>query len=141
MIGGGNIFRELLKSRRGEGYFDIVIVVLVVVMVISLIIAVAPVVSAKIQLDNYADELVREAEISGRIGSETTARAQVLSERTGIIPKITWSRVGKVQLNQEFTVTCTYTMNIGFGKFGSFPVTLTAKASGRSEVYWSAMRS
>ena len=136
MIGGGNIFRKLLKSRRGEGYFDIVIVVLVVVMVISLIIAVAPVVSAKIQLDNYDDELVREAEISGRIGSETTARAQVLSERTGIIPKITWSRVGKVQLNQEFTVTCTYTMNIGFGKFGSFPVTLTAKASGRSEVYW-----
>ena len=130
-----------MKSRRGEGYFDIVIVVLVVVMVISLIIAVAPVVSAKIQLDNYDDELVREAEISGRIGSETTARAQVLSERTGIIPKITWSRVGKVQLNQEFTVTCTYTMNIGFGEFGSFPITLTAKASGRSEVYWSAMRS
>ena len=125
-----------MKSRRGEGYFDILIVVLVVVMVISLIIAVAPVVSAKIQLDNYADELVREAEISGRIGSETTARAQVLSERIGIIPKITWSRVGKVQLNQEFTVTCTYTMNIGFGEFGSFPVTLTAKASGRSEVYW-----
>ncbi len=125
-----------MKSRRGEGYFDIVIVVLVVVMVISLIIAVAPVVSAKIQLDNYADELVREAEISGRIGSETTARAQTLSERTGIIPKITWSRVGKVQLNQEFTVTCTYTMNIGFGEFGSFPVTLTAKVSGKSEVYF-----
>lgn len=135
MTGGGIIFKKLIKSRRGEGYFDIVIVVLVVVMVISLIIAVAPVVSAKIQLDNYVDELVREAEISGRIGSETTARAQVLSERTGIIPKITWSRVGKVQLNQEFTVTCTYTMNIGFGEFGSFPVTLTAKASGKSEVY------
>ena len=135
MAGGGNILTKLLKSRRGEGYFDILIVVLVVVMVISLIIAVAPVVSAKIQLDNYADELVREAEISGRIGSETTARAQVLSERIGIIPKITWSRVGKVQLNQEFTVTCTYTMNIGFGEFGSFPVTLTAKASGKSEVY------
>lgn len=124
-----------MKSRRGEGYFDIVIVVLVVVMVISLIIAVAPVVSAKIQLDNYADELVREAEIAGRIGSETSARAQVLSERTGIIPKIKWSRTGKIQLNQEFTVTCTYAMNIGFGEFGSFPVTLTAKASGKSEVY------
>ena len=136
MTGGGNILKKLLKSRCGEGYFDIVIVVLVVVMVIALIIAVAPVVSAKIQLDNYADELVREAEIAGRIGSETTARAQTLSERTGIIPKITWSRVGKVQLNQEFTVTCTYTMNIGFGEFGSFPVTLTAKASGKSEVYY-----
>ena len=72
------------------------IVVLVVVMVIALIMAVAPVVSAKIQLDNYADELVREAEIAGRIGSETSARAQVLSERTGIKPTIQWSRVGNV---------------------------------------------
>ena len=113
------------------------IVVLVVVMVIALIMAVAPVVSAKIQLDNYADEICREAEIAGRIGSETSARAQVLSERTGIIPtKITWSRVGNVQLNQEFTVTLTYKMDIGFGEFGKFPVTLTAKASGKSEVYW-----
>lgn len=136
MTGGGNILKKLLKSRRGEGYFDIVIVVLVVVMVISLIIAVAPVVSAKIQLDNYADELVREAEISGRIGSETTARAQVLTERTGIKPTIQWSRTGNIQLNQEFTVICTYTMDIGFGEFGSFPVTLTAKASGKSEVYF-----
>ena len=127
--------KKLLKSKRGEGYFDIVIVVLVVVMVIALIMAVAPVV-AKIQLDNYADELVREAEISGRIGSETTARAQVLTERTGIKPTIQWSRSGKVQLNQEFTVTCTYKIDIGFGEFGSFPVMLTAKASGRSEVYW-----
>lgn len=134
--------RKLLKSRRGEGYFDVVIIVLVVVMVIALIMAVAPVVSAKIQLDNYADELVREAEISGRIGSETTSRARVLTEKTGLSPQIEWSRTGKIQLNQEFSVTCTYTMDIGFGgqklppKFGSFPVTLTAKASGKSEVYW-----
>ena len=127
--------RKLLKSRRGEGYFDAVIIVLVVVMAIALIMAVAPVVSAKIQLDNYADELVREAEISGRIGSETTARAQILSEKTGIFPTINWSRTGKIQLNQEFTVTCEYQMDIGFGEFGSFPVTLTAKASGKSEVY------
>ncbi|MDE7398601.1 MAG: DUF4320 family protein [Oscillospiraceae bacterium] len=127
--------RKLLRSKRGEGYFDAVIIVLVVVMAIALIMAVAPVVSAKIQLDNYADELVREAEISGRIGAETTARAQILSEKTGIFPTINWSRTGKIQINQEFTVTCTYKMDIGFGEFGSFPVTLTAKASGKSEVY------
>ena len=134
--------RKLLRSKRGEGYFDVVIIVLVVVMVIALIMAVAPVVSAKIQLDNYADELVREAEISGRIGSETTSRARVLTEKTGLSPRIEWSRTGKIQLNQEFSVTCTYTMDIGFvgqklpPKFGSFPVTLTAKATGKSEVYW-----
>lgn len=127
---------KLLRSKRGEGYFDVVIVVLVVVMVLALILAAAPVVSAKIQLDNYADELVREAEIAGRIGAETSARAQILTEKTGLAPAIQWSRTGKVQLNQEFTVTCTYKMDIGFGEFGSFPITLTSKASGKSEVYW-----
>ncbi len=127
--------RKLLRSKRGEGYFDVVIIVLVAVMILALIMAAAPVASAKIQLDNYADELVREAEISGRIGSETTSRARVLTERTGIDPKIEWSRSGKIQLNQEFTVTCSYKMDIGFGGFGSFPITLVAKASGKSEVY------
>lgn len=128
--------RKLLRSKRAEGYFDVVIIVLVVVMVIALIMAVAPVVSTKIQLENYADEIVREAEIAGRIGSETASRAQILTEKTGISPRIEWSRTGKIQLNQEFTVTCTYTMDIGFGEFGSFSVTLTARASGKSEVYW-----
>ena len=103
-------------------------------MVLALFTAIAPVMTAKMQLDNYADELVREAEIAGRIGSENTSRAR--SERTGLDPKITWSRTGKVQLNQEFTVTCVLETDIGFGGFGSFPVTLTSKASGKSEVYW-----
>ena len=117
--------KKLLKSKRGEGYIDVCIIVLVVIMVLALFTAVAPVMTAKMQLDNYADELVREAEI-----------ARVLSERTGLDPKITWSRSGKVQLNQEFTVTCVLETDIGFGGFGSFPVTLTSKASGKSEVYW-----
>ena len=50
---------------------------------------------------------------------------------------ISWSRTGNIQLNQEFTLTLTLQTDIGlFGGFGSFPVTLTAKASGKSEVYW-----
>lgn len=128
--------RKLLRSKRGEGYIDVCIIVLVVIMMLALFTAAAPVMTAKIQLDNSADELVREAEISGRIGAETTARARVLSEKTGLSPKIEWSRNGKIPLNQEFTVTLTVTLDIGFGGFGSFPVTLTSKASGKSEVYW-----
>ena len=128
--------RKLLRSKRGEGYIDVCIIVLVVIMMLALFTAAAPVMTAKVQLDNSADELVREAEISGRIGAETTARARVLSEKTGLSPKIEWSRNGKIPLNQEFTVTLTVTLDIGFGGFGSFPVTLTSKASGKSEVYW-----
>ena len=128
--------RKLLCSQRGEGYIDVCIIVLVVIMILALFNAAAPVMTVKMQLDNFADELVREAEISGRIGAETTARARVLSEKTGLSPKIEWSRNGKIPLNQEFTVTLTVTLDIGFGGFGSFPVTLTSKASGKSEVYW-----
>lgn len=128
--------RKLLRSKRGEGYIDVCIIVLVVIMILALFTAAAPVMTAKMQLDNFADELVREAEISGRIGTETTSRARVLSEKTGLSPKIEWSRSGKIPLNQEFTVTLTVTLDIGFGGFGSFPVTLTSKASGKSEVYW-----
>lgn len=128
--------RKLLRSKRGEGYIDVCIIVLVVIMILALFTAAVPVMTAKIQLDNFADELVREAEISGRIGTETTSRARVLSEKTGLSPKIEWSRSGKIPLNQEFTLTLTVTLDIGFGGFGSFPVTLTSKASGKSEVYW-----
>lgn len=128
--------RKLLRSKRGEGYIDVCIIVLVVIMILALFTAAAPVMTAKMQLENFADELVREAEISGRIGAETTSRARVLSEKTGLSPKIEWSRNGKIPLNQEFTVTLTVTLDIGFGGFGSFPVTLTSKANGKSEVYW-----
>ena len=43
----------------------------------------------------------------------------------------------RVQLNGSITVTLKHTENIGlFGSFGSFPIEMTAKATGRSEVYW-----
>lgn len=128
--------RKFILNRQGEGYIDVCIIVLVAIMVIALMMTVIPVLIAKNQLDNFADELAREAEIVGCIGSETSARESVLRERSGLSPTVTWSRSGKIQLNQEFTVTCTLVQNIGFGEFGSFPVTLTAKASGKSEVYW-----
>jgi len=88
-------------------------------------------------VDTFASELIREAEIAGRIGSETTTQEQLLRERTGLEPEVTWSKTGNIQLNEEVTVTVTYEMNIGlFAGFGSFPVTLQAQATGKSEVYW-----
>ena len=103
----------------------------------ALCLKVLPVFVAKQQLDTFATELCREAEISGRVGSETNRRAAVLREKTGIDPDIIWSDSGELQLNQEVTVIVTLRMNIGlFDRFGSFPVTLRAQASRKSEVYW-----
>lgn len=129
--------RCALKNRRGEGYIDICLLVLVAMLVLALCLKVLPVFVAKQQLDTFATELCREAEISGRVGSETNRRAAVLREKTGIDPDIIWSDSGELQLNQEVTVIVTLRMNIGlFDSFGSFPVTLRAQASGKSEVYW-----
>ena len=127
---------KLLKSKRGEGYIDVCVLVLCSMLVIALAVQVLPVFIAKHQLDTYATELCREAEISGRVGSETNLRAAVLTEQTGLSPRISWSKTGNIQLNQEITVTLTLERNIGlFGGFGSFPITLRSEASGKSEVY------
>ena len=54
--------RKLLKvGKPGEGYIDVVVLILCTVMVIALAVKVLPVYVAKHNLDTYATELVREA--------------------------------------------------------------------------------
>ena len=125
-----------LTNKRGSGYIDVVVIVLSAILVIALATSVFPVYIAKSQLDSFTQELCREAEICGRIGSETTSREITLTERLGINPDVEWSKIGRIQLNEEFTVTATLEYDIGFGAFASFPVTLTSKAIGKSEVYY-----
>lgn len=130
-------FCRIIKGRRATGYVDVAVMVLSLFMVMALSLRVLPVFIAKQQLDTFAAELMREAEISGRIGPETDRRADVLRERMGIDPQILWSDSGQIQLNQEVTVNLMLQKNIGlFGNFGSFPVTLRSQAAGKSEVYW-----
>lgn len=125
-----------LFNKSGEGYIDTVVLVLCTMLVIALAVRVYPIYVVKLQLDNFADELIREAEIAGRVGSETSDREHVLNEKTGLYPSVSWSKTGNIQLNEEVTVTLTLERNIGlFGGFGSFPIQLKARASGKSEVY------
>lgn len=129
--------KSILKSRRAEGYIDVCILVLCAMLVIALAVRVLPVYIQKQQVDTFAVELIREAEIAGRVGSETSRREQALREKTGLQPTVTWSNPGRIQLNEEVTVTVTYQTNIGlFSGFGSFPITLRSDAAGKSEVYW-----
>lgn len=130
------MLKRIWKSKRGEGYIDVCVLVLCAMLVIALAVRVFPVFIAKQQIDTIAAELCREAEIAGRVGTETSRREQLLREKTGLNPTVSWSRTGKIQLNEEITVTVTLQTNIGlFGGFGSFPITLRAEATGKSEVY------
>lgn len=132
--------KKLLKPLRnnyGEGYIDVVVLVLCAMLVIALAVNVFPAYIAKQKVDTFATELMREAEIAGRVGFETAKREQFLVENTGIDPEVSWSRTGRIQLNEEVSVLVTYRTDIGlFGQFGSFPITLRGEAMGKSEVYW-----
>ena len=76
------MLKRILRSRRGEGYIDVCVLVLCAMLVIALAVQVLPAFIAKQQLDTFATELVREAEIAGRIGPETDRREQALREQT-----------------------------------------------------------
>lgn len=129
--------KRILQSNRGEGYIDVVVLVLCAMLMIAIAVKVFPAYIAKQQIDTFATELMREAEIAGRVGTETSTREVLLREKTGITPTVRWSKTGQIQLNEEVSVTVTYDINIGlFGGFGSFPITLQSDAAGKGEVYW-----
>ena len=129
--------RKVIKNNRGEGYLDVAVLVLCAMLVIAITVRVLPAYIIKQQVDTFATELVREAEIAGRVGTETTQKELLLCEKTGITPVVDWSKSGSIQLNEEIGVTVTYQINIGlFGGYASFPITLRADAAGKGEVYW-----
>lgn len=132
-----NRIKKLWKDQRGENYIDVTVLVLIGMLILAFTMKVYPVYVTKTNLDTFANELVREAEISGRVGTETTQRQRILEERTGLHPSVSWSRSGNIQLNEEVTVTVKIRKDIGlFSTFGSFPVELTARATGKSERYF-----
>jgi hypothetical protein len=98
--------------------------------------AVAPVGVQKQQLDTYSNELCRTAEMSGRVGPETTDRSSELSNQTGLAPEISWSQIGNIQIGNTVTVKLKLNYNMKFGNLGTYVIPLTSEASGKSEVYW-----
>ena len=130
--------RNVLREKRGEGYIDIAVGILCLMLVIALAVSLFPVFMVKQQLNRFADEIVRQAEIVG--STSVNRRIEEVREETGLDPEISWDcdyfEGSKVQLNGDIAVTLTCRINLGFFQFGSFPVEIRARASGKSEVYY-----
>lgn len=130
--------KRILKSKRGEGYLDVAIGVLCLLLVVSFAVNLFPVFTAKQQLDTFATEIVREAEIKG--STSVDSRIADMRKQTGLDPTIRWNcdyySGNKVQLNGDMEVVLTDTVDIGFFIFGPFPIEIQAKATGKSEVYY-----
>ncbi len=132
------MLRKTLKSKRGEGYLDVAVGILCLLLVVSFAVSLFPVFTTKQQLDIFAAEIVREAEIKGSTSVES--RISDMREQTGLDPDIHWDcdyySGRKVQLNGDIEVALSDTVDIGFFIFGPFPIELHAKATGKYEVYY-----
>lgn len=121
--------RNVLREKRGEGYIDIAVGILCLMLVIALAVSLFPVFMVKQQLNRFADEIVRQAEIVG--STSVNRRIEELREETGLDPEISWDcdyfEGSKVQLNGDIAVTLTCRINLGFFQFGSFPVEIRAR--------------
>ena len=78
--------KKILKRRSGEGYIDVCVLVVCAMLVLALVVRVLPVYITKQQLDTYAVELVREAEIAGRVGVSRPTPAAVSAPRPSDTP-------------------------------------------------------
>ena len=132
------MIKKVLKSKRGEGYLDIAIGVLCLLLVVAFAVNLLPVFTTKQQLDTFATEIVREAEIKG--STSVDSRIADMREQTGLDPKIQWNcdyySGNKVQLDGDIEVALTDTVDIGFFIFGPFSIEIQAKATGKSDVYY-----
>ena len=134
----GERIRNRCADRQGEGYIDVAIGVLCLMLVVALAMTIFPVLMKKQQLDYFANEIVRQAEITG--DTNVAERIAQLKQETGLDPQIqrdcSYYNGTRVQLNGNICVTLTQRTDIGFFVFGSFPIELKARASGKSEVYY-----
>lgn len=134
---------DFLKSKRGDGYIDVAVMVLVSAMVLAIAINIFGLVMQKQKLDYFAKEMLSTAGVYGRVGTETTSRYSELSQQTGLSPVVSWtatyydSASKEVQLGD--TIQLKLTLNVKFqgtGEFIPIPVTLISGGSTLSQRYW-----
>lgn len=81
----------VLKSKRGDGYIDVVVGVLVSMMLIVLALNVLSFFTLHQDLDYFAKEMIEAACADGQTGGEAVRRAEELSEELGISPSYSWN--------------------------------------------------
>lgn len=124
-----------LKEKKGESYIDTVVMVLIGMTVLALVVNVLPVFILKIELNSFANEIMREAEIEGGYNNRVKAIEEKYKANLGDV-NIVWSTKNKVDLGEEIEVEVSKYYDIGFYSFGEFNIQVNGKAIGKSEVYW-----
>lgn len=130
------MIKKILQDKRGDTFVGHAWGIILIAAILGIVLSFTPYYFMKSNQDTFANELCRSAELSGRVGVETTERAQELEQQFGITPQITWSQTGNIPLGTTITVKLYSTYNFKLGNFGSISMPLNSRASGKSEVFW-----
>lgn len=133
MLKGFLMKLKFLKSNDGSSYISASVIIIIFVICILLLINIIPVATTKLELDRLADDLVRVAEINGRVAEETDSYEKKYINDKNI--NIEWSKKGNIQLGDSIELTLTTSVEFGFGFLGKNNIILTSYVKGTSEVY------
>ena len=136
------MIKQLMKSKKAEGYIDICVGVIVFVMVLVIAINIFSFITLKIEMDQIAEELIEAATYSGCFGGDFWGRdSDMLDEYYYYdidygADEYFNSSYRRVQLGDRMWVTIskhTYVKGLDIFKI---PVTVSVTRSGLSEKYW-----
>ena len=132
-----------IRNNRGEGYIEVVVLVLVAAFFLVFCLSVFDYMIQKQKLDLFAKELVEAASTYGTTEGPCRVRYENLCSQLGITPECDFSGTQyfnyekkTVQLGEEIYVKLSLKRSSGITGLFSFPVTIYAAGSGLSEQYW-----
>lgn len=140
-----NTVLGFLRKKDGGMYIDVMIALIILTVVTVIFVTLFPIFSLSQELNQTARVAARMAEVTGRIGDEVE---DALHNPNNMEPDtVQWITTYKdpveqtIQLKTPFTVILQKEVDITvvrpfFGPPLGYTITLTADASGVSEVYW-----
>lgn len=131
-----------LKNNKGAMSIELIAIVFVIIFLIAFAISIAPMFIYKGNQDDFADELMRSAELCGKTSSsELDDKYNILSSSKGITPSVSWSGTdylnsSKIQLNHNISLTVTSVYRYEFFNFIPIDFTVKSRSTGTSEQFW-----
>ena len=136
------MLKNLLSSRKGEGYIDMCVGVIVFVMVLVVAINIFSFITLKVEMDQIAGDLIEAATYAGEFNEDFwNADSYNLEQYYDYSVQYDAdeyfnSSYHRVQLGERMWVTVskdTYIKGLGIFRI---PITVSVTKSGLSERYW-----
>ena len=133
----------MLRTRKGEGYIDTVVLVLIFTMLVVVLLQLFSAVFLSQKLHAVAEETARYAAACGEIGADVTTYFETVCTRYGLTAELSFAGSvclegsEKVQLGDVICVTVTAKPKQKYG-WMALPASMQATYRARSVRYWKA---